>query len=80
MISRSYLTGVAAAELRRHLTNISAAATPVKYEHDWKYLTYASNGEINERSFSTPPPPPPPPPGPVLYHWLRKDLARVLYP
>ena len=40
-----------------------AAATPGKYEHDWKYLKYtfakskiSRNGEINERSFSNPHP------------------------
>ena len=40
-----------------------AAATPGKYEHDWKYLTYTFakskfpvTEEINERSFSNPHP------------------------
>ena len=53
MISSSYLAGVTAAELRRHLANMNEFK--VSNLGFW-WIQISRNGEMNERSFSNPHP------------------------
>ena len=52
-ISRFYLTGVIATELRWHLLNMNVVKKSQRYFRNIKNFVY---GEINERSFSNPTP------------------------
>ena len=53
MISSSFLAGVTAAGLRRHLANMNMIESTYLYFCEIKI---SGNGEINERSFSNPHP------------------------
>ena len=54
--SRSYLTGVAAAELRRYLSNMDVTKSLKESNRFFCDIENFAYGEINERGFSNPRP------------------------